>query len=84
MKQLRLPGLISVLAAALLFALSSRGPAVAQLHGQPAAKWEYKLVHRESEDEFNTLGAEEWELCGVAGGNNTTSRSVFVFKRPAR
>jgi hypothetical protein len=50
-----------------------------------APSWEYKEVVRDLEDqglpteaELNTLGAEHWELAGVAGEG---SRVHFYFKR---
>ena len=50
-------------------------------------RWEYKAIMREvgeelpSEAELNALGAEHWELTGVA---STGSRVHFYFKRERR
>ena len=48
-------------------------------------KWEYKQITRDpekesplSEDELNALGAEGWEMSGVAQHSSTTH---FYFKR---
>ena len=81
----------------LLFASFSRQPVSGQEKPAPAVqKWEYKLVGKalgpdfrqnESEDEFNKLGAEGWELCAAAPPSprpNALPVVTFVFKRPKR
>jgi hypothetical protein len=50
-------------------------------------RWEYKTVVRKggeellSESELNALGAEHWELAGVA---STGAQVTFYFKRERR
>ncbi len=58
---------------------------------KPAAAWEYRVyyadlgdhdnpdVHSKAQDDVNELGADGWELVGVAGGATWTR---CFFKRP--
>jgi hypothetical protein len=81
-------------AAALLVVWVWREPAAAQDKGAPAVpKWEYKAVHvpvaqmteKEGVAQFNTLGADGWELCGtVSAVDGRVNWGIFVFKRPKR
>jgi hypothetical protein len=56
------------------------------LYVKESLKWEYKQVTRDlkkegplNESELNTLGAEGWEMSGVA---QQPSLAYFYFKRP--
>jgi hypothetical protein len=92
MKPLPLRHLVpaSLLVAALLVVLSGRGPATAQPQApQTIQQWEYKVISGNSPaaPDFNELGAQGWELCGVtAGGFNQGGYQPYysVFKRPKR
>ena len=85
---------LAACAAGLLIAWGAREPAAAQEKPAPAVpKWEYKAVHvpvaqvteKEGVAQFNTLGAEGWELCGtVSAAEGRVNWGVFVFKRPRR
>lgn len=45
------------------------------------SKWEYKCERNLDDDERNALGAERWEMVGIAH----SSTSMFAcFKRPTR
>lgn len=44
-------------------------------------KWEYKIISQFLEEAFNKLGAEGWELVGIAMDGSLRDGEKAVFKR---
>lgn len=83
MKNLRYAVVAAVLVASLLWGAFGRSPAVAQF--QPPPRWEYCSVTGNPNvvQEYNKLGADGWELCGLVPGY-TVHDTIAVFKRLKR
>ena len=49
-------------------------------------KWEYMDIGSffPDMDEFNKLGQDGWELCGISPTNGDYGVPRFIFKRPVR
>lgn len=84
MRHYRYLAIAAILGASILWGAYGRSPAVAQ--GQVpnrAQQWEYRSAfgNPTSSQEYNKLGTEGWELCGVVSGQ-TVHDTIAIFKRP--
>lgn len=76
----------AVLSAVAALAIWGGSPSVAQEKGKfaapprPVTRWEYKIVFRGDEVEFNKLGDDGWEL--VTSYMNPAGLPTHTFKRP--
>lgn len=72
-----------VLIAAVWLGFAPDRPQAAYQNQVEAQRWEYRIVSlNEGTREFNRLGGEGWEMCGVLG--STAPQGAVFFKRPVQ
>ncbi len=72
-----------VIAAVAWLGFNPGSPQAAYQAQAEVQRWEYRLVSlNEGTREFNRLGSEGWEMCGVLG--SSAPQGAIFFKRPVR